>query len=235
MAAPGSFDPIRRHMLIAAGLSAGCLLNPGRSANAEQKPDQEETKVSPPEDLMREHDVLHRIMLVYQKIVATQAPPAEWPAKSLTESARLTQRFIEEYHQKLEEDYVFPAFEKAGKMTDLTAVLRKQHDAATRLTQAILKEAEGLKEPADAKRLTQHVNAYIAMYEPHSAREGSVLFPALHTVVKPKDYEDMGERFEEIEHKKFGESGFEGIVTQVAAIEKALGIYDLSQFTPKEI
>jgi hypothetical protein len=31
----------------------------------------------------------------------------------------------------------------------------------------------------------------------------------------------------------FGEHGFEKIVAQVAEIEKSLGIYDLSQFTPK--
>ena len=33
--------------------------------------------------------------------------------------------------------------------------------------------------------------------------------------------------------KLFGEDGFEKIVAQVAQIEKALGIYDLAQFTPK--
>jgi len=31
----------------------------------------------------------------------------------------------------------------------------------------------------------------------------------------------------------FGDEGFEKTVDQVAVIEKQLGIYDLSQFTPK--
>jgi hypothetical protein len=30
----------------------------------------------------------------------------------------------------------------------------------------------------------------------------------------------------------FGEDGFEQMVDRVASIEKALGIYDLAQFTP---
>ncbi|MEU7913667.1 hypothetical protein [Microbispora bryophytorum] len=34
------------------------------------------------------------------------------------------------------------------------------------------------------------------------------------------------------EHRRFGPRGFEGVVGQVADIEKALGIYDLSRFTP---
>jgi hemerythrin-like domain-containing protein len=217
-------------------LALGQSVDAAQESRKDEKQEQgeEETQVSAPEDLMREHDVLHRILLIYQRIMEAPAPPAEWPAKTLTEAARLVQTFIEEYHQKLEEDHVFPAFEKAGKLTDLTAVLRKQHDAATRLTQAILRGASQLKDKADADRLTQDMRAYIRMYEPHSAREGSVLFAALHTVVERKEYEKMGDRFEEIEHKKLGTNGFENAVNQVAAMEKTLGIYDLSQFTAKQ-
>ncbi len=246
MPAIRDFDPTRRDVLATAGLSASFLLTLGRPVAAMEKAEREgkkepakkgedeETQVSAPEDLMREHDVLHRILLVYERIIATPGTPTEWPVKTLSEAARLVQTFIEQYHQKLEEDYVFRAFEKAGRLTDLTAVLRKQHDAATRLTQAILNGAGQLKEAADAERLTRDMRAYIRMYLPHSAREGSVLFAALHTVVEPKQYEEMGDRFEEIEHKKFGENGFENAVNQVAAMEKALGIYDLAQFTPKD-
>ena len=247
MAATREFDPTRRNVLATAGLSASLLLTLGRPAAAMEKaePDskqapakqgeREETQVSAPEDLMREHDVLHRILLIYERIMATPGTPADWPVKTLTEAARLVQTFIEQYHQKLEEDYVFPRFEKAHRLTDLTAVLRQQHTAATRLTQAILDGAGRLKEPADAERLTRDMKAYIRMYEPHSAREGSVLFVALHTVVPPKEYEEMGDKFEEIEHQKFGANGFENAVNQVAAMEKTLGIYDLAQFTPKEV
>jgi hypothetical protein len=42
---------------------------------------------------------------------------------------------------------------------------------------------------------------------------------------------ELGERFEEQEDTLFGEGGFDRTVEQVAAIEKQLGIYDLSQFT----
>jgi len=246
MTAMGDFDPTRRDVLATAGLSASYLLTLGRPVAAIEKAErerkeesakpaeEEEAHVSAPEDLMREHDVLHRILLIYERMIAMQAAPGEWPVKTLTEAARLVQTFIEEYHQKLEEDYVFPRFEKARRHADLVAVLRRQHDAATRLTQAILKGAGQIKEPADAERLTGNMRAYIRMYLPHSAREGSVLFVDLHSVVEPKEFEEMGDRFEEIEHKKFGANGFENAVNQVAAMEKTLGIYDLAQFTPKE-
>ena len=44
----------------------------------------------------------------------------------LSGSAGIIRTFIEEYHEKQEEDYLFPRFEKAGKLTDLVQVLRQQ-------------------------------------------------------------------------------------------------------------
>ena len=37
------------------------------------------------------------------------------------------------------------------------------------------------------------------MYRPHEAREDTVLFPALRTILKPKQVEELGERMEEDE------------------------------------
>jgi len=65
------------------------------------------------------------------------------------------------------------------------------------------------------------------------AREDTVLFPALHVIVTPQEYKALGEKFDEIEHKKFVTDGFDIYLDQVTAFEKYLGVYDLAQFTPK--
>ena len=70
------------------------------------------------------------------------------------------------------------------------------------------------------------------MYEPHEAREDTVVFPALRDVVPAKEFRDLAETFEYEEHRRFGQAGFQGVVDKVADIEKSLGIYDLCQFTP---
>ena len=75
--------------------------------------------------------------------------------------------------------------------------------------------------------------SFIRMYRPHESREDTVLFPALRTILTPKQVEALGERMEEDEHKVLGNEGFEKAVSEVEGIEKALGIYDLKQFTPK--
>jgi hypothetical protein len=43
----------------------------------------------------------------------------------------------------------------------------------------------------------------------------------------------LGVDLEKKEHQLFGEQRFEGMVPRVADIEKQLGVYDLSQFTPR--
>jgi hypothetical protein len=64
------------------------------------------------------------------------------------------------------------------------------------------------------------------------AREDTVLFPALAKIIGKKEMRALGERFEKEEHARFGARGFEGVVEQVAAIERRLGTYELSMFTP---
>lgn len=44
-----------------------------------------------------------------------------------------------------------------------------------------------------------------------------------------------GEDFEKKEHELFGDDGFEKMVDRVAQLERAVGIYDLNQFTPRQL
>lgn len=64
------------------------------------------------------------------------------------------------------------------------------------------------------------------------AREDTVLFPALRKIISKNEYFSLGEDFEDKEHKLFGKEGFETIVEKVTEIEKQLGVFDLSNFTP---
>jgi hypothetical protein len=74
--------------------------------------------------------------------------------------------------------------------------------------------------------------SFNTVYRPHEAREDTILFPSLRRIISKNEYFAPGEDFEDKEHKLFGEDGFEAMVEKVAGIEKQLGIYDLSKFTP---
>jgi hemerythrin-like domain-containing protein len=75
--------------------------------------------------------------------------------------------------------------------------------------------------------------SFTRMYRPHAAREDTVLYPAFRSVISPKEFMALGATFENKEERLFGENGFEKIVGQVADLEKQLGIYQLTQFTPE--
>jgi hemerythrin-like domain-containing protein len=235
-------EKIDRRKLVfvgAAGLAAvgfdavalGCGRKP--AARDVQEEDKEKPEdVTPAEDLMREHGALNRLLLVYEEGVRRiEAPGGAVPSDALTSAAGIIRRFVEDYHEKLEEDFLFPRFESAGKLVDLVATLRKQHQAGRRLTDDIQRLASS-QDPEGKQKLVIAIRSFIRMYRPHEAREDSVLFPALRSVVSPKEFEALGEQFEDKEHELFGKEGFEGIVDQVAKLEQSLGIYDLNQFTP---
>jgi hemerythrin-like domain-containing protein len=190
--------------------------------------------VSPVEDLMQEHAVLSRILLIYEDIQGKLRRGARFPLEALTGAVRITRRFVEDYHEKLEEEHLFPRFSKAAGMPDLVKLLLQQHQAGRRVTDYLLSysDVSAMKKSGERKNLAKHLGQYVRMYRPHASREATVLFPAFRSLVRGEEYHELGERFEELEHARFGDEGFSGIVAEIAELEKALNIYDLAQFSP---
>jgi len=236
-AAPG-----RRRDLIVAGTAVGLGLFARRAGAADQpakgkgKGEEKEEDIGPGEDLMREHGVLRRVLLVYGELGRRleAGPLGDAPVAALVKSAKLVRRFVEDYHERQEEEMVFPRFERAGKLVGLVTVLRAQHQAGRKVTERIqaLASVKGLADAEHRRQLQTSLQTFTRMYEPHAAREDTVLFPALHDLVSKSEYDALGEDFERREHKVFGQDGFEHAAVEVDDIEKTLGIEDLASFTP---
>ncbi len=222
----------RRRFLLTTGLIAAApMLSLGKS---EQKIDPDEG-VTAPEDLMKEHGVLNRCLLIYEEGMRRIRDGNEVSPDIFNHTAGLIRRFVEQYYEQNEEKYIFPQFQRAGKLVDLVETLKSQHRAGRQVTADILSLSQGdkflLKDNRD--KLVQACASFIRMYRPHEAREDTVLFPALRTILTPKQVQDLGAQMEQDEKKVLGDEGFEKSVDQVAAIEKQLGIYELAKFTPK--
>src|SRR5215469_11787420 len=149
--------PTRRAFLSAA---AGGLFLPSTLALADEKEEGEED-VSTNEDLMREHGILKRVLIAYDEIIRRIRAGQDFPPQAVTDGATIIRKFIEEYHEKLEEDHLFPRFRKANKLVDLVTVLYAQHQAGRRVTERILAAASGsLKSAEDRKRLAADLEAF---------------------------------------------------------------------------
>ena len=224
-----------RRVFLRSGIFIGGAALAGVGVLRAAEKDKEEEKLSPAEDLMREHGVLKRVLLIYEEAIRRMTPNQELPVETVADSAKIIRNFIEDYHEKLEENFLFPRFEKAGKLTDLVKTLRDQHQAGRRVTDLTLGLAKQstIKNADERAELADSLRQFIRMYNPHEAREDTVLFPAFRKIVSANEYASLGEDFEKKEHELFGEDGFEKMVDKVTNIEKKLGIYELAQFTPK--
>jgi hemerythrin-like domain-containing protein len=237
----GDLDLSKRQLMRTAGLTmvgglvaaTGGLILP---ANAEGAKPGARTKdeVTPPEDLMREHGVLDRVLLVYEEGLRKFAANEDFDSYVLLDCAQVVKDFIEDYHERAEERELFTRFRRANKLTDLVDVLDRQHEAGRMLTRTIMQAAPGSRKDGDDRlKLTGAVQAFIRMYRPHAAREDTDLFPRLRDLVSANEFDAIAEQFERDERQRFGEDGFEKMVDRVARLERMVGVNDLDQFTPR--
>ena len=222
----------RRNFLLVTASAAGVVLascaTSARGAESPSTSEKAEAEVTPAEDLMQEHGVIERILLIYEESARRieQNEPLELAV--VNGAATIVRRFVADYHEKQEEQFVFPRLQAAKRETELVATLLRQHERGRAVTEDIAKRAQAT---APAPELAQALRSFVRMYRPHAAREDTVLFPAFREVVGASAYRELGEKFEDNEHELFGEHGFEKIVAEVARLEAALKIDALDAFT----
>jgi hemerythrin-like domain-containing protein len=220
--------------LVLAGCRGGSVAN--STNDTASKPDDNKLggEVTATEDLMREHGVLRRALLVYSACaINLRANPSTVPPDALQKTAKLFRAFGEEYHEKkLEEAYIFPAVKKAGgEAAGYPDVLIAQHDRGREITDYIVSITQGTKLGSNAEQLAKSLEAFVWMYRNHAAREDTIIFPAWKLTMTGAQLDEMNDKFEDIEHEQFGEDGFEDAVKQITEIEKTLGLTDIAQFT----
>jgi hemerythrin-like domain-containing protein len=198
-------------------------------------PQDNEPEVTATEDLMREHGVLRRALLVYTgTIPKIRGNAASLDARALYRTGQLFHEFGEVYHEKmLEEEHIFPIVRKGGgEAAKLPEILIAQHARGREITDYLLAVTKGGRiAAANAEPLARALEAFVLMYRNHAAREDTIVFPAWKKHFTNKQLDELSDQFEEIEHKMFGQDGFDDAVKKISAIETTLGFDDLSKFT----
>jgi hemerythrin-like domain-containing protein len=212
------------------GASAGTMLLSGCSSGKAEEPE-----VSANEDLMREHGILRRILIVYRETAPVlRGAPAGLDVAALAEAADLFRTFGEDYHERrLEEQHIFPTVAKAGgEGAALVPTLLAQHDRGREIT-AFVRErcARGKIATGDAEPLARALESFARMYEAHTAYEDTIIFQAWKRTMSAKQLHETAEQFEDIEHDQFKGDGFDLAIDRIARIEQRLGLHDLGRFT----
>jgi hemerythrin-like domain-containing protein len=230
-------DASRRRLIV--GLSGAVLAAGSASAalaaakkEAKPPPPPPEKKIGAVEDLMREHGVIRRVLLVYRQTAARLRAGAKIDPKPIRQAAQLFRDFGENYHERmLEQAYIFPTLRKGeSPVAPLVPTLVAQHDRGRDITDYI-RTVTGKGAIGDSEAFARALETLDVMYENHAAREDTIVFPAWREALSEKQLREMGETFEDIEHRQFGKDGFDDAVKRVAAVEEAFGFADLAQFT----
>ena len=231
-------DKTRRTFVLAAG--SALLLAACRDKDKDKDKDHDEKgdddDVSAVEDLMREHGVIRRVLVVYRESAThLRTNPSSIPPDALQRAAKLIRSFAEDYHERqLEEAHIFPALKSAaatGAGAAEIPTLLAQHQRGREVTDWILAQTNKAIGAAAAEPLARTLDDFARMYEEHAAREDTIVFPAWKKALSKKTVREMGDTFEDIEKKTFGKDGFGHALDEVNAIERMIGL-DPASFMP---
>jgi len=221
---------------VATALSAPLLGQPVPEESKKKGANEKEPEVTATEDLMREHGVIRRALLVYYEVIPKlRQNPGSIDAAALQQTAKLFRTFGEDYHERmLEEQHIFPLIRKQGsELARYADILTRQHQRGREVTDYVIAVTNsGKVSAAHAEPLAKVFESFVLMYENHAAREDTIVFPAWKKNFTDKQLDEIGDQFEDIEHKMFGRDGFEDAEKKISHIESELGFADLAQFTP---
>ncbi|MCL2109179.1 MAG: hypothetical protein FWH20_07535 [Oscillospiraceae bacterium] len=193
-------------------------------------------EISPIELLMREHGVLRRVLLIYaevgKKLKCERAINYTAVHHAALQAAEIAKVYVEDFHQELENEHVFPLFREETRFIPVINILLEQHYAATKITADILRILEcGVPNCKARPRLLGLMQGYVTMQRHHAAREDTCIFPEVHKLISAEKRGELGAMFAESAEERFGADGFAVITAKLREAEKGLGIYNLGKFT----
>jgi hemerythrin-like domain-containing protein len=183
--------------------------------------------VSAVEDLMREHGLLNRLLLIYEECIHRLTQKLPINLKVIVWTAKVIRIFVEDYHEQTEEKYVFPIIQKTNPQ--LVKNLIEQHILGRKITDMILNTQE--LTPATGYKLQILLSLFVKLYRYHESREDTEAFQIFKKGLSKSDYNKYSELFEKEEDSKLGEHGFEKVLSAVIVLEKNLKINSLKSLT----
>jgi hemerythrin-like domain-containing protein len=235
-AAMNGKSALRRRWLVGSVGAAGFVV----AASAAARDDATATKkkaadamLTPAEILSRNDAVLQRVMLVYETAMRRAGEGEDIEPVVFSQPAEVARDFYHNFHEKAEQELIYPAFKTAGRMVKLVDVLIAQKAVGGKLTDRIIEAAPELHAKEQREAMGRDIKSFITMYRPHVAREETDIFPTLHDIMTPEQYSQLATELLKRERDTFGEDGFEAAARKVAQVENKIGTYDLSVFTAK--
>ena len=174
------------------------------------------------EDLMKEHALVTRILIIYDKCVEILSEsPILSTISIVKQTAQIVRNFVENYHEYIEETYIFPLFSNDKKYDILIKELIHQHTISREITSSIITDIENIE---NIKNVIDNIKKFNKIYVAHINVEDLSLIKNVRSHISEDEFIKLSKKFDEIEDEKLGKHGFKKILKELILIEHKLGI-----------
>jgi hemerythrin-like domain-containing protein len=188
---------------------------------------------SPACNLMMEHGLAERVMLIYERVIKDWKSGEEADLSLVNRTAKIAKTCLSGCHERNEERCLFPLFREEGYLTELVDTLERQHDAGREVTDKIidLSSPGRIRDETHMNILMTLCRSYIFMYRPHMSRENTELFPRLSGIASRDAIGEIMNKMDVATRDVLGDQGFAGPLRDLAELEQSLDIHDVRDFT----
>lgn len=190
-------------------------------------------KISATEELCIEHGMLDRIMLAMDHAMKMAGNSPKADLSPISKACDMISLVVDQHHMKIEEDEIYPKFEKDPVLKNLASELKIQHDEARKMVAMMSEMSQAGKShsKADMEDMKRVFTDFKDMLTAHAAREETVMFVAMEGTWSDDELQALKDAQEEHEEKLLGEDAAEKVYAMLGQIEAAAGVDSLKDFT----
>lgn len=158
--------------------------------------------------LIEEHEAVKTVLQVLKKINSKIEKGENINVSHLEEIVEFFQIFVDQCHHSKEEVDLFPAIESFGYEADgeLIKELQDEHQKGRMIVRSIKDAIDGYKGGNEAlvTEIGGNISALISLFEEHTKKEDTILFPRADKLLSEDDQNEMYDQFEDIERDVIG-------------------------------
>jgi len=164
-------------------------------------------------DLIDEHKAIQIALNILEKILERLEKNGEADYTDIISLLEFLKEFADKCHHGKEEDFLFPALEKAGVMKKggPIGIMLMDHTMGRELIRKM--QVSILNNHVNKSEFITAALAYVRNMRAHIEKENTVLFPMIDTRLSTSEQKELFENFENHEKKVIGEGRHEELHT----------------------
>jgi len=172
------------------------------------------------EDLNHEHKAIEHALNILERMSERIEHNGDIDYSDINSFLEFLKEFADKCHHGKEEDFLFPALEKAGikKEGGPIGVMLSEHTQGRNYIKQMQNSI--VENPVDRKLFIQASRDYIRLLRSHIQKENNVLFPLIETKLSVSERNELYEEFENHEEQVIGKGRHEELHSLLEKLAK---------------